>query len=202
MGHALEFLRLVGKRKQVLDVRTRAAIVGQFLLALLPRAELVALDAQRSVPVDPRIAPELVPHHGLVRLAEELDLHLLELAGAEGEVARIDLIAERLADLGDTEGNLHPCRVHHVLEVGKDALGCFGAEVGNTRSILQRSDICLKHKVESSRLSKCSGYIRIWTYHICKLVRCFQRRKQGKYGKWMRKIHAQFFSEFFRLLYC
>jgi hypothetical protein len=32
-----------------------------------------------------------------------LDLHLLELAGAEDEVARGDLVAEGLADLGDAE---------------------------------------------------------------------------------------------------
>ena len=36
-------------------------------------------------------------------VAEELDLHLLELARAEGAVLRRDLVAERLADLGDAE---------------------------------------------------------------------------------------------------
>ncbi len=34
-----------------------------------------------------------------------LDLHLLELPRAENEVAGSDLVAERLADLGDTERN-------------------------------------------------------------------------------------------------
>ena len=36
-------------------------------------------------------------------MAEELDLHLLELARAEGEVPRRDLVAKALADLGDAE---------------------------------------------------------------------------------------------------
>ncbi len=39
-------------------------------------------------------------------LAEELQLHLLELAGTEGEVARGDLVAEGLAHLADAEGQL------------------------------------------------------------------------------------------------
>ena len=50
--------------------------------------------------VDPVLVPLLVG----ARLAEELQLHLLELAGAEDEVARRDLVAEGLADLADAEG--------------------------------------------------------------------------------------------------
>jgi hypothetical protein len=45
------------------------------------------------------------------RLDEELHLHLLELAGAEDEVARRDLVAERLADLRDAERRLLAARV-------------------------------------------------------------------------------------------
>ena len=37
---------------------------------------------------------------------DEALLHLLELAGAEGEVARGDLVAEGLAHLTDAEGQL------------------------------------------------------------------------------------------------
>ena len=61
-------------------------------------------------------------------MAEELDFHLLELAGAEGEIPRRDLIAEALADLGDAEGNAHAGAVQHVLEVDEDALGRFRAK--------------------------------------------------------------------------
>ena len=42
----------------------------------------------------------------LVGRDEVLHLHLLELAGAEDEVLRGDLVAEGLADLGDAEGRL------------------------------------------------------------------------------------------------
>ena len=63
-------------------------------------------------------------------MAEELDLHLLELAAAEGVVPRVDLVAKRLADLGDAERQLEPRAVEDVAEVDEDALGGFGAEVG------------------------------------------------------------------------
>jgi hypothetical protein len=48
------------------------------------------------------------------RLDEELHLHLLELAGAEDEVAGRDLVAERLADLRDAERRLLARVVMHV----------------------------------------------------------------------------------------
>src|ERR1022692_1505088 len=50
----------------------------------------------------------LVPLLVGARLDEEFHLHLLELAGAEDEVSRRDLVAERLADLADAERDLLP----------------------------------------------------------------------------------------------
>ena len=52
------------------------------------------------------LQPVLVPLLRLVGRDEELHLHLLELERAEDEVARRDLVAERLADLGDAERRL------------------------------------------------------------------------------------------------
>ena len=62
------------------------------------------------------------------RRHEELDLHLLELARAEDEVARRDLVAERLADLRDPERRLLARELEHVLEVDEDALRGLGAQ--------------------------------------------------------------------------
>jgi hypothetical protein len=81
-------------------------------------------------------------------MAEELDLHLLELARAEGEVARVDLVAESLTDLGDAERDLHARRVHHVLEVDEDALGGLGAEVGDVAGIAAARRRTSEHQVE------------------------------------------------------
>src|SRR6058998_2011180 len=116
MGHAFQLLRLVGEREQIFDVRGADRIVGQLLLALLAWPEPIRLDPQLGVPRLAHVAPILVPLHGFRWMTEELDLHLLELAATERVVARIDLIAERLADLGDTERQLEAGAVEDVLE--------------------------------------------------------------------------------------
>ena len=67
VGDALEFLRLVGEREHVLDVGGADRVVGEFLLALFARLEVVALDAERAVPLLAQVAPVLVPLHRLVR---------------------------------------------------------------------------------------------------------------------------------------
>ena len=54
----------------------------------------------------PLLQPVLVPLLVGPGLDEELHLHLLELTGTEDEVARRDLVAERLADLRDAERRL------------------------------------------------------------------------------------------------
>ena len=56
-------------------------------------------------------------------------LHLLELPGAEGEVAGSDLIAEGLADLAHTEGKLAAGGALDILEVDENALGSLGTQV-------------------------------------------------------------------------
>ena len=63
-------------------------------------------------------------------MAEELDLHLLELARAERKVPRRDLVAKALADLRDAKRDPHPRAIHHVLEVDEDALGRFRSQKG------------------------------------------------------------------------
>ena len=73
-------------------------------------------------------------------MAEELDLHLLELARAEREVARRDLVAEALAHLGDAERHADARAVEHVLEVDEDALGRLGPQEGGVFLAAQRAD--------------------------------------------------------------
>ena len=86
---------------------------------------------------------------GLAGRHEELDLHLLELAGAEDEVARRDLVAERLADLGDPERRLLARELQDVLEVDEDALRGLGAQVDRpSPSSRDRAHVGLEHEVE------------------------------------------------------
>src|SRR5207253_2032346 len=98
-------------------VRGANGVEGTFLGLLLARAKAVGSNAQLAIPANAHFAPVLVPLHRFVRVAEELDLHLLEFPTTKRVVARIDLIAERLAHLRDAERELQACAVEHILEV-------------------------------------------------------------------------------------
>src|SRR5688572_22165454 len=110
--HALDLAETGSReRKPVLDVARAGAVLGvvrELVLALFPQLEVRAQKPDAFPPLHPRVAPEAVPLERLLGVAEELDLHLLELARAKREVARRDLVAEGLAGLRDAERNLHP----------------------------------------------------------------------------------------------
>ena len=115
---------------------------------------MVGADSQVEVPVQPLIEPVLEPPLGLVGRDEVLHLHLLELARAEDEVAGGDLIAEALADLGDSERRLLARELQVVLEVQEDALGGLGPQVDGRALLLDRADRGLEHQVEVPRLGE------------------------------------------------
>ena len=98
-----------------------------------------------------------------VRRHEELHLHLLELARAEDEVARRDLVAEGLADLRDPERRFLARELQHVLEVDEDALRRLRAQVGDRARLLHRADRRLEHQVEVARLGQIAlvGFARV-----------------------------------------
>ena len=106
-----------------------------------------------------RVDPGLVRRLVLSRPDEVLDLHLLELARPEGEVARRDLVAKRLADLGDAERQLAAHGVQHVAEVDEDPLRRLGPQVGQARPVagVDRSDRGPEHQVERPRLGQIGG---------------------------------------------
>ena len=104
--------------------------------------------------VDPLLFPVFEPLHALFAVAEELHLHLGEFAAAEGEVARIDLVAERLADLGDAEGELLAGGDPDAVEVHEDRLAGFGAQIGDVLVVEDRADEGLHHQVEFPRFGE------------------------------------------------
>ena len=98
------------------------------------------------------VHPVLVPLLGLVRRDEELDLHLLELARAEDEVAGRDLVAEGLADLRDPERRLLAGELQDVLEVDEDPLRGLGPQEDLGAGLLDRAHVGLEHQVEAHRV--------------------------------------------------
>src|ERR1700733_4020882 len=115
---------------------------------------MVLPQAKPHVPVVALLQPVLEPLLGLVWGDEELHLHLLELPGAKDEVARSDLVAEALADLGDPEWWLLARELKVVLEIQKDPLGRLGPQVDGRALFLDRPDGGLEHEVEVTCLGE------------------------------------------------
>ena len=146
-GNALELLHAEGELEH--DVRSTLRIVGELLGRVRVEGELGARDTDGLEPGQTAFDPILVGGGPIGGGRDEVfDLHLLELTGAEDEVARVDFVAESLTDLGDAERQLHATRVDDVLEVDEDALGGLRAEIGRGRSVLHGADVSLEHHVE------------------------------------------------------
>ena len=92
------------------------------------------------------------PLHIRAGLAEELQLHLLKLPGAEGEVAWRDLIAEGLADLTDSKGDLLSGGTLHILEIDKNSLCRLRAQIDGVLGVLGDPLEGLEHEVELADL--------------------------------------------------
>jgi hypothetical protein len=93
-------------RELVLDVDAALGVERELVLPVLAEPEVLLPDPVLQVPAVARVDPLLVDLLVRARAAEVLDLHLLELARAEREVAGRDLVPERLADLCDAERQL------------------------------------------------------------------------------------------------
>ena len=146
---ALELLP--AEREAVLDVDRLLRVVGQLVRSVLAEAEPRRGHAVALVPRAPARQPLLEGGGRLVGAHEVLHLHLLELAHPEDEVARADLVAERLADLGDPERQLLARRGLHVLEVDVDALRGLGSQVDDRGVLFDRAEVRLEHQVELAR---------------------------------------------------
>src|SRR6266536_1237247 len=93
-----------------------------------------------------------------VRPDEKLELHLLELARAESEVARVDLVPKCLSDLANTEGHFLARRFEHVLELRENGLGGLGTEIRDVFFALDRTDVGFEHQIELARRCEFSTF--------------------------------------------
>ena len=147
VGDALDFL--VPQRGVVVhQVVGALGVVREVFFGHVQNLDLAARHALVFPPLQTLFQPVLVPLLVGAGHDEELDFHLLQLAHAENEVARRDLVAKRLANLGDAEGQAAAGGVHHVLEVSKYPLRGFGAQVAVGLLVGDRADGRLEHHVE------------------------------------------------------
>ena len=106
------------------------------------------------MPAEALLEPVVEPPRRLVGRDEVLQLHELELPGAEDEVLRGDLVAEGLAHLGDPEGRLLARGALHVGEVREHALGGLGPQVRDVALVLDGPRVGLEHEVERPGLGE------------------------------------------------
>ncbi len=135
-------------REEVLEVARGRRVVRELLGIVRADTQVALAQSVAQVPGDPLLDPVLEPLRRLGGRHEVLHLHLLELERAEDEVARRDLVAERLADLRDPERRLAACDLGDVLEVDEDALRGLGPQVRVLARLLDRADPRGEHQVE------------------------------------------------------
>ena len=152
VGDAFEFLHAVGEA--VHDIHGGLRVVRQFVVRDVEELQVVAVDPLPFPPAQAFVHPALVPILVVAGGDEELELHLLELAHPEDEVARRDLVAERLADLCDAERKLAGGGVQDVLEVREDGLRGLGPQIRERRAVVDRADAGLEHQVEGPGLGE------------------------------------------------
>src|SRR5262249_9489370 len=165
VGYAFDLAPIQRAWEQVFDVDGRFGVMGQLFWRLRSFSQSFGRYAQGHVPVEPLFDPLLVQLdvallaglEVLRRLAEILDLHLLEFARAEGEVSGRDLVAEGLADLRDAERELAAHHLLHVGEIGEDALRGLGAQISDVLFAFHRADRRLEHQIEVAWLRHIGG---------------------------------------------
>ena len=104
VSYAPEFAPSEGEEE--LKVCGRLGIEGELFRLMVTQAQAFFLDAQAEQPVTAEGTPVVEPFEVFAGLAEEFKFHLLKLTHTENEVAGRDLVAEGLADLCNTSGEL------------------------------------------------------------------------------------------------
>ena len=161
----LELLPAEGEA--VLHVDGALGVVGQLVGGMFTHAQSLWRNAVRLVPLESSWQPFFECCGGsLVWAHEHLQLHLLKLAHAEDEVSWADLVAERLADLGDAERDLLSRRITHVLVLHVGALRRLGAEIDHRGILFNRAHEGLEHQIESARSCQRALAVRALQAHL------------------------------------
>ena len=149
VGNAFQFLN--AEREFIFQVVGFLGIEGAFTIRHVQDMDVFARHAHFVIEAEAVFQPFIHQAQTVFRPAEVFDFHLFEFAGTEGEVARVDFVAEGFADLGDPEGELHAGAVQDVLVLAEDGLGRFRAQPASGIGIVfigGGSDGRLEHEVE------------------------------------------------------
>jgi len=142
------------EREQELDIGCSLAVEAQLFRRMVSCTHLFVFHAEALQPVDAEASPVLEPVKVGARLAEELQLHLLELTGTEGEVTRCNLVTERFTDLTDSERNFLSGSTLYVFEVYEDTLCSLRTKIYGVLRILCNTLEGFEHQVELTDIGK------------------------------------------------
>lgn len=134
VGDTFEFLLTEGEI--VFDVVGFLRVVGPLAIRDVEDVELLFIESDLFVEGEAVGEPFVGEAEAIFGTAEVFHFHLLELTGAEGEVTRVDLVAEGFANLSDAEGEFDAVGVHDVLVLNEDGLCSFGSKVGGGVGII------------------------------------------------------------------
>src|SRR5262245_44895217 len=156
--------------ESILDVGCATGVMAALFRLVFPHPQRFIRQPEIEIPLVTPVAPELIPLRRLRRVTEELDLHLLELARAEGEVARGDLVAETLSHLCDAEWNLDARTIDDVLEVDEDSLCRLRTQKCRVVLPAERADDGLEHQIELARRRQGAERLRVRPDHLCEVL--------------------------------
>ena len=123
VGDAFQFLDAEGEF--VFQVIGFFGVEGAFVIRYVQNVDVFTGNPHFVIETETLFQPFVHQPQAVFRTAEVFDFHLLEFTGAEGEVARIDFIAERFADLSDPERQFHAGTVQNVFVLAEDGLSRF-----------------------------------------------------------------------------
>src|SRR5260370_39507133 len=136
----------------VLNIKCLFCVVRQFILRVLAKSQPILVIDDTLIPLEAILFPVVKPLQHLAWMHEELQIPLLELALAEQEVPRRNLVAESLPDLADTERNLQTRGLQHIIIVQVDVLARLTAQVGLHPLTLNNPKVRLHHQIEGAWL--------------------------------------------------
>src|SRR5438552_8975563 len=116
--------------------------------------QLVARNADVLVKLQAFFLPIFEQFHSLLGSAKIFQLHLLEFTRAKSEIARIDFVTKRFANLCDAEWQFLARNFKNVFELNKNGLCCFRTQVSDGAFICRGTHMRFEHQIELARFGQ------------------------------------------------
>ncbi len=149
VGDAFQFLDAEGEF--ILQVIGFLGVERAFTVRHIQNMNVFARNPHLVIEAEAVFQPFIHQAQPVFRPAEIFNFHLFEFAGTESEVSRVDFVAERFADLGDSERQFDAGAVQNVFILAENGLGRFRAQPARSVGIVfirGSSNGRLEHEIE------------------------------------------------------